>query len=231
MLIGTAWHEGVFEPEVFAGRYVSYHKARNLNHAEYQEFLALEDVSHEHVFTERSLAEVHDLIASANRSPVIQWMKESGAPEKVIFWTDPRTGVKCRCKLDWADPDRFMVGEGKTILSVYGDTIAREAGKRGYWFQAVHNLDGFCMATRGTVVDWDDPEFDIPIYPFVFTGKDSSHKTVARVFTREEMQKAAKVRQGLLSRVAKCVETGIWPGVSQDLSPIELSKWAIPDVA
>lgn len=231
MLIGTAVHEGIFEPEVFDGRYWSYPGSRDKRHKEYQEFLVDHGIEHEQVFTKRALDEIHALIASAKKSPVIQWMKESGAPEKVIFWTDPKTGVKCRCKLDWSDPDRDMIGEYKTIVSVYGNTIAKEAGNRGYWFQAVHNLDGFCMATRGTVVDWDDPDFDLPVYPFVFTGKDASHKTVARYFPREPLQKAAKLRESLLVRVAKCVETGIWPGVSQELSPIELSKWAIPEVA
>jgi hypothetical protein len=71
-------------------------------------------------------------------------MVSGGVPEVSLFWTDKRTGVKCKARLDYLRPNRitdlktFSNSKGLPLLTAVGHSITNYR----YLMQAVMYIDG-----------------------------------------------------------------------------------------
>jgi len=137
-----------------------------------------------------------------------------GIPEVSIVWVDPESGLTCKGRLDWLDPDTPAVTDLKTTsdASRFETQIARLSYHRQAAFYAagLRVLTGKRHAVRIVAVENDHP-FGVRAAPLSADALSAG---------RDEYRR-------LLEEIATCKKSGAWPGY-QDPNEWELPEWALP---
>jgi hypothetical protein len=147
---------------------------------------------------------------------------DSGRAELSIYWTDPRTGVRCRCRPDWLpnrqDNSRLIVVDYKTAKAVDPDALARAVYERGYHAQAAHYLDG--VKAAGLHGDQE------PAFVFVFQSKTAPYLVHLVELDFPALALGAARNERALRIYAECERTGHWPGFNDRITYLPLPPWA-----
>ena len=144
---------------------------------------------------------------------------ERGDPEQSLFWTDDRTGVWMRARLDWLPrhpPGRLIIGDYKTAISASPDGFTRDVANFGYHQQAAFYCDG---ATALGLAD--NPAF-------LFVVQEKAAPYLVAVYELDVLaMEAGRARNRLAAEMYRdCTEAGIWPGYPAEIGLISLPPWA-----
>lgn len=142
-----------------------------------------------------------------------------GQVEQSAFWRDPDTGIWCRARYDYfTERDgRLLVGDYKSCASAHPRDFAKSVWSYGYASQGAWYLDGARQLELG-----DDPQF-------LLVAQETTPPYLVNVFPLSEMAlRIGEERNERARRLfAECSESGIWPGYSTDLEPLELPTYAL----
>jgi arsenate reductase-like glutaredoxin family protein len=126
-------------------------------------------------------------------------MLSMGKAELSAFWTDPVTGIKCKCRPDWLHENKDEVPVGivdvKSTLDASISGFARSIGKYGYDIQAAFYVDGV-KATIGLT---------LPFY-FLAIEKNGPH-AVAMYRASDEMVDTGVIKVVSRERTVSVVST------------------------
>ncbi|MYU20766.1 hypothetical protein GTY84_02630 [Streptomyces sp. SID8352] len=146
----------------------------------------------------------------------------SGVAEQSIYWTDRRTGVRCRCRPDWMptrqDNGRLVVVDYKTAKAVDEAALAKAVYDRGYHAQAAFYLDG--VKAAGLHGDQE------PAFIFVFQAKTAPYLVHLVELDSPALALGADRNERALRIYAECENTGIWPGFNDRITYLPLPAWA-----
>ncbi|WP_328336822.1 PD-(D/E)XK nuclease-like domain-containing protein [Streptomyces violaceus] len=147
---------------------------------------------------------------------------DSGKAEQSIYWTDHRTGVRCRCRPDWMptpqENGRLVVVDYKTAKAVDEAALQRAVYERGYHAQAAFYLDGVKAAglTGGQE----------PAFIFVFQAKTAPYLVHLVELDFPALTLGAARNERALRIYADCERTGNWPGFNDRITYLPLPAWA-----
>ncbi|MER5653489.1 PD-(D/E)XK nuclease-like domain-containing protein [Streptomyces sp. NPDC002131] len=145
----------------------------------------------------------------------------TGLAEQSLFWTDPRTGVRCRCRPDWMPhrgDGRLVVVDYKTAKAIDEAALQRAVYERGYHAQAAHYLDGVkALGLHG------DQE---PAFVFVFQAKTAPYLVHLVELDFPALALGAARNERALRTYAECERTGIWHGFNDRITYLPLPPWA-----
>jgi hypothetical protein len=171
--------------------------------------------------------QVHAMAAALRRHPVAARLFEPGTgnPERTLVWQDAETGVWCRAMLDWlpngAPGQRLIVPDYKSCLSAQPDKFARAMADHGYHIQLAHYLAGVRAlglgderATAVLVAQEKNPPYLVSV-----VQPDLTALRVGEMRIREALR-----------IYADCMESGQWPGYTDDVVPVELPPWETRDL-
>lgn len=174
------------------------------------------------------LTKEHDMVqamAQAIRQHPVAgplFMPDAGRAELSIFWTDPRTGVRCRCRPDWMphrqENGRLVVVDYKTAKAVDPDALARAVYERGYHAQAALYLDG--VKAAGLAGD------QMPAFIFAFQSKTPPYLVHLVELDFPALALGAARNERALRIYAECERTGTWPGFNDRITYLPLPPWA-----
>lgn len=144
---------------------------------------------------------------------------ERGSVEQSAFWTDPETGVRCRCRFDKLPPldgpGRVIAVDYKTASAADVRSFGKSAADYGYACQAAWYLDALRV-----LLGRDDAAF-----VFVVTEKEPPYLTnvieldaYALTIGRERNRRARQL-------YVECCESGVWPGYGPDVERASLPRW------
>jgi hypothetical protein len=145
----------------------------------------------------------------------------SGVAEQSIYWTDWRTGVRCRCRPDWIPhrrDGRLIVADYKTARAVDPGALQRAVYERGYHAQAAHYLDG--VKAAGLHGDQE------PAFVFVFQAKVAPYLVHLVELDFPALTLGAARNERALRIYAECERTGVWPGFNDRITYLPLPAWA-----
>lgn len=137
----------------------------------------------------------------------------NGQTEAPMFWTDPDTGEKCKCKCD-----RLVRRDGKLYVVDYktcqhADTgrFNAEIWKLGYHFQAGMYTEG----VKQVLAQNEAPEE----VGFIFVAQEKKAPYAVNVieFGDDLIKIGAAKFHELLERYHECSEVGLWPGYVDDI--------------
>ena len=164
---------------------------------------------------------VHAMAAALRRHPIAAALldPEHGMPEQSLFWQD-RTGVWCRCRLDWL-PDnvssagRLLIPDYKTALSADEDDFRKSAASYGYHQQAAWNIAA--VKALGLADD----------AAFLFVVQEKTPPYLVNVI---ELDTTALAIGNLRNRQAigifrDCLQLGDWPGYYPEVHLVGLPPW------
>jgi exodeoxyribonuclease VIII len=216
MRLGTLTHTAVLEPERFAAEVMvapKIDRRTSAGKAEWQAF-QIEAEGRELIAAD----EMEKLLAirdSVHAHPAA-FKALFGNPtiEQSIFWTDPATGVDCRCRPDCVTAAGVIV-DLKTCRDASPAGFAKSIAQYRYHVQAAFYSDGYAAA------------FGEPPRGFVFIAVETEPPYLVGVY----VSSAAMVDRGRIDYHAdletfrECLATDTWPGYSTSPLTLDLPKW------
>lgn len=207
---GRAYHKFMLEPYDFNNEYAIMPKIDRRTkegkeaYAQFEKEAEGKEIIDEE--THEKLIAMQDVLY---KTPYVKKLI-AGEHEKSFFWTDEKTGIKCKCR-----PDSFgMFGKQpicldlKTTTNAETDAFMRSALKFNYDVQAAHYTAGL-EAIYGKD------------YSFVFIAQETEAPYLVNVLQADDyfMANGREVRDVMLETYKKCLELDEYPaymGFSED---------------
>lgn len=162
---------------------------------------------------------VNGMADAIKAHPVAASLFADGAPEQSIYWTDPATGVQLRCRPDWMPNPRggrMIITDYKTAVSSEKSAFSAATAKFGY-----HQQDPWYRAgIRAMGID-DDPAFI-----FVVQEKEAPYLVQVFELDRDAVALGERLNRRAIEVYRDCMESGIWPGRSQEVELVDIPRWA-----
>lgn len=127
-------------------------------------------------------------------------VEQKGEREYSIFWTDPATGIECKCRVDWWSAIPLDI---KTTCDATPAFYAKQCVKFGYTRKRAHYLDGIRYLTGDKN----------PAFVHLAVETDGFHRVLCSELDdldRDGHSLGETQRRSLLWELAKCIETGDW---------------------
>lgn len=145
-----------------------------------------------------------------------------GRAEQSVYWTDPQTGVLCRCRPDFWAMQADIIVDVKTCVDASPEAFAKSIVNWRYHVQDPMYREG-CEAVTGR------PQ------KFVFLAVEKGAcvvngvaKGVGVYILDEESQDAGfKEYRQALNTYQECITSNQWPGYDPKIQIVSLPTWAI----
>lgn len=233
LVIGTAIHTAVLEPDQFAVRYVTVpHDApreptstqRNAKKPSDDTLLAIHwwnEFTAKHagkvILSDDDYDRCLDIAEAVLSHPVAASVLKTGDAEQSVYWIDEETGVLCRCRPDWLDATHRRLVDVKSTTDARPEAFAASILKYGYDIQAAWYLDGVRAATGQ---QYDE-------FVFVAVEKDAPFATAVYVADEYMIAEGRRKYRELLNLYADCASRNDWPGYPETLQTIGLPDWYV----
>lgn len=227
MQLGTALHTAVLEPELWAEQIIlpptdaPKRPSITQRNAAKPSAATLEAIEFWDAFDQEAAGKillsredgerVQAMAAAVRQHPAAGFLLgNGGVREQSYLWTDPATGLECKCRPDFHTADRRIVADVKTTEDASPAGFARSVAKFRYHVQA---------AFYGDALEAEQ---------FLFIAVEKRKPFLVAVYAAS----AAMVEQGRaeaaanLQLIADCRSTDRWPGYSDTVELIDLPRWA-----
>jgi len=159
------------------------------------------------------IAEIVAAVASHPAAAML--MSGDGLREASVYWTDSLTGVRCRCRPDFAPRDgEPLLVDLKCTVDASDRGIGRTASNLGWPMRAAWYVDGWKAATG-----------EKREYVFACWESEPPHAFAAYFVEDELLQYGRAQYCALLQRYAKCLAEDSWPGYFEQVQPLIMPAW------
>lgn len=216
MEIGSAIHCAILEPERF-DKYYLIAEADVRTAAEYRGLA--KDVGGARVLTRPEHRRIKGMMESAYRnSEFRKYMEAGGRNEVSVFTKDPLTGVEVKCRFDRLG-DSLWALDAKKCQDASPDDFRKSITNYGYYMQ---------IPFYAAVWEWEtgekiDCSRDFPIVAF---EEKAPHACVLHDLDEVALMLGRKHFREALDQYARCLDSGIWPGYSQERVMTSVTDWA-----
>jgi hypothetical protein len=237
MSLGTAAHCATLEPDRFGERFamwVGTHpegakdskgkdcsgKKRIRSGKEWEAFEAGCEIMGQTVLTESEHKDALAIAQAVHSDPLAHSFLEFGKPERVLTWTDKRTGIACKGRTDWdyQAPRLELIVDLKTAADVTPFRFLSAAARLGYHVRMAWYADGY-QAITGR----------FPRVMVIAVESAPPHDVVCYELDDEVLAIGREEYGRLLDTLVDCRRSGQWPGIGGGtLQRFALPKWAQP---
>lgn len=235
MMLGTAIHSLVLEPDAFLERYTilpadapkrptsAQLEAKKPAEATLVQIAWWDEFNRQaqgkivlSVEQARKVQAVADRVKSSDAASTIF---EKGQAELSFFWKDPETDVYCKCRPDWLTIEEeqatgIMV-DLKSTVDAGPNGFRREMSKFDYGLQAAWYLKGYREIFKR------EPT------AFVFAAFETTRPFACGFYTpSKRMLDHSNARIATLKNTyVECLEHDEWPGYAEQILSIDLAPW------
>lgn len=161
---------------------------------------------------------VHEMADAIRQHPFAAALFTEGAPEQSLFWVDKATGVTCRARYDWLRSPidgQLIIPDYKSAASADKRSFEKAVTEFGY-----HQQDDFYRRGAYALDLADDVQF-------VFVVQEKEPPYLVNVIQLDEIYGliAEDRNNRALATYAACMESGIWPGYSDDVVHLTPPDW------
>jgi len=211
MRTGTLIHTAVLEPDALHERYAAFDGRRGTN--------AFKAFADEHpgceIVKPAELEQAEAMRAAVMEHPAARDALADGFAEASIFWTDPETGMPCKCRPDWVNDKAGIVVDLKTTASAAPDEFARSVWKYRYHVQHPFYVDG-CKAAG------------LAVRRFLFIAVEKTAPFLPACYELDalDVELGRQTYKQDLATMQACREAGDFPGYGDAVQPLALPRWA-----
>lgn len=173
-----------------------------------------------------SIADVQKMASIARALPisrvVFEQLAEHGMGEASFFWADPVSGVRLKIRPDYmlkpcAMFPNGLIIDGKTTTDASAGGFARQVWNLDYGLQASFYTSVFQAIFR---TDGRPP------FMWLAQEKDAPHAAAYYSAGTDLMAYWDKRIAETLPAIARCQESGVWPGYPETVTELALPAWA-----
>ena len=154
------------------------------------------------------------MVASVHAHPVAGPMLKHSKRETTARWRDPATGVECKARADLWSRGLRMLGDLKSCADASPEEFAKACARYTYHLQAAFYLDGFVRAGA-----------DVDTFAFIAVEKTPPHLCAVYMLDGPALFMGERRARRGLERLARCLETDVWPGLSNHIETLSLPRW------
>lgn len=217
MLLGSAVHSLLLEPDLFAEQYATAPDVNRRTKAGKEEWAAF---AAEHSDKSILTQEQHDLAHGMARA--VQGSEKAGKllslcseRELTLTWDDPVTGIACKSRLDAVDLANGLALDIKTTEDASDRAFSRTCYNYQYYGQAAFYLEA--LRQNG---------FMINRFIFLAIEKKPPYGHSLYLCSDELLASGRILFQGCLNKHAECLEADEWPGYPETIHTLDLPAWA-----
>jgi exodeoxyribonuclease VIII len=217
MVIGSATHAAILEPEQFDKQYMLLRDVTDRRSSVYKQ--AAEQFGADNVLTGTEADAVIGMRESVRlNSTAVELLDAEGYVEIAAFATDPITGVLVKCKFDKLLKDLRSV-DLKTTQDLRD--FAKSVANYRYHVQQAYYSDVFAWATGLQLESFD----------FLAVEKDAPNASRLFRLDTPSIDYGRKLYRQALDLYAECLNRNEWPMPSGEIEYITLPSWAAdPDL-
>lgn len=224
MQFGSAFHAALLEPELFGQNFIVAPKfdRRTKEGKAAAEAWEAENAGKTTLVDDQMTA-IEQMVVSVRSHQGAAKLLANGMAEMSGFWTDPDTGIECKCRPDWLavmedNPGRIAaIVDVKTCRDASADGFSRAIATFGYDVQAAFYQDGLKALTGRSI-------------PFYFIAVETEPPfAVAAYKASDEMIEVGRAKYRAALQLLKwCRENESWPGYQPggEIETINLPRWA-----
>lgn len=222
MLLGTALHTKVLEPDTVAERYVvapdGIDRRTKAGKEAWAEFEAT--AAGKTVLAKEDAEQILRMSEAVLTHPAAALLlgQLPGKAETTWMWTDEATELRCKCRPDWLTDDGSLIIDLKTTEDASPREFERSVAKWRYHVQAAWYLHGL-EAANGKRPDQ---------FIFVCVEKKPPYAVAVYAAAPEMIEAGWKQAQRDLETLAVCRSTDSWPSYSDQIETINLPPWMRP---
>lgn len=232
MILGSAVHCAILEPDLFAQRYIRSpvcDKRTKEGKAQYAVFemeaitknlTPLSADMYETALKIRDAVHAHKLASSILKAP--------GKVEQSVYWYDdiaigtfqtgdnsPAAPCLCKCRPDFLRDDGIVV-DVKTTTDARPESFRRSVADYRYFVQQAYYSDGLRAIGRNIrdfifLVVEKEPPYAVAVYML-----NDEAETIGRMHYKEDLRV-----------YFNCLTSGTWPGYTEQVSTLDLPKWIL----
>lgn len=213
MVRGTALHLAVLEPELWDGAVAVPRQAFDRRTKAGREAAAEfeRESAGKIILSPEDADEVRRMADAVRKHPAAAFLLElPGRREASYTWSDPATGVECKCRPDWHSEDRRIVVDVKTTRDASRAEFARSIAGFDYHLQAAWNVGALGAEVFMAIAVESVRPFAVAVYPASGAMLAAGQRRI----------------DAALTLLAECHRTGQWPGYGDLVQePIDLPGW------
>ena len=208
MVVGSAFHKIVLEPETFGDEFVvmpNFDRRTKEGKLKYAEFV--EQSEGKTVITQEQYGTICGMLASIMSNPYARKLI-NGNIEQSMYWTDELTKVECKCRPDvWRKvADRVVITDLKSTKSVMPNDFMRDVVKYHYDLQTA-------MYREGVSKNLNMPKDNID---FVFIAVEKKPPYLLNIMQADTyvIQKGEADFREYIGTYAECKADGVFYGLN-----------------
>ena len=148
--------------------------------------------------------------------PVAAAYLARGEAEKTLTWTDPATGLQCKCRTDFLSRSLGAVVDLKSAVNIESRAFQNAIMRYGYNCQGAHYRNGAIAC--GEFVD--------PAVVIIAVEKTAPFDVGVFRLKPDAINAGAADVADLLALLKQCIETDTWPGRYPDEVDMGIPAWA-----
>jgi hypothetical protein len=210
---GNALHSYVLEPESFAERYFvipKFNKRTKLGTERWQ--LMKLEIGHREILSEAQWQTLQAMADSLRKNKLVLQLLESAQIEKSLYWTDPDTGILCKCRPDILRSN--LVCDLKTAQDGSPRSFQYALFDYGYHIQAAMIREALQQLKQSLLND----------FLFLVIEKSAPYAISIYQLDQVALDKGHQEFKTLLTRYQHCLETNDWPAYA--IQEISLPRYA-----
>lgn len=219
LILGTAVHSIVLEPDLFAVGYVpnpGIDRRSNAGKAEYAAFQA------EHkgkiILSDEDYQTCLHIRDAVHRHPLAKGLLTGGKAEQSFFALDPDTGELIKCRYDYLHDGGGMAVDVKSTEDASPAGFGKSAANFRYFLQPPWYFDVLDILYGETPKHW----------AFLAFEKKPPYAIGVYYATEDLMALGREVARRDFMRIVECKKAGTWEDYGVEPLPLELPRWALP---
>lgn len=218
MLLGSALHCAVLEPERFSREYAvqpdfgdGRTTAAKAKKAAWQADFGDGRIA----LKPADGVAIAGMVASIRKHPKAGPMLAGGQTEITMLWTDEETGIRCKGRADCYAPHYRVIIDVKTCEDARAEAFAKSIANRAYHKQDVFYTDGFTALGHG-----------VDAFLFLAVEKTAPFNVKLHMLDDDARKRGARAVRRDMQALAACVETLEFAGYDPEINIISLPPWA-----
>lgn len=212
-ILGNALHSYLLEPDEFEKRYFvipEFNKVTKAGKDRWQKIK--EEIANKETLSANQYQILQAMAVSLQKNKLAIQLIEKAEIEQSLYWTDPDTGVLCKCRPDILRNN--LVCDLKTAHDGSPKSFQYAAFNYGYHLQAAMIQEALQQLRQHVIKD----------FLFLVIEKTAPYALSIYQLDQDALKQGVHEFKTLLRRYQRCLETNDWP--AYEIQEISLPRYA-----